>query len=448
MTGAPSPISRPAGRPPLPVFKSHWLDGRTDEEFRILLDLSAGADVVIEGGGGAGKNRIVGHYLAERSHDAIAIDIVGRPTGLFRQPRIVTIDALPSLDHDMSMPGILWIDEANRYDLREASRVFSRYNQVIMTWSYGQGHMITEEAARVLSDRGGRHHRLQQNIRSTRPATGTLASLLSDMPVYEPVFATLERHPFNMTSAPSDPVSTALAISVVAVRYALSSRPLLVVISREETVRILRELGRQIPFPTLRVIGPDQLQGNDENVVIYPSAEAEPDGRAPLDVHDLEVIATRARHTFHLIVQGPTAAAFAPTEWFHMPLAETYSRFYSHLLGKGLVVEPRRQSLMLYDTETMSSALLLVLYHQDDTPAERHEARRLTIAALSRQVPASAINGDVLTNERFDPANRQLAAALAIAVRQKPGRRHADVDLSRTTIEDLRLRRGSIRVAS
>ena len=429
---------KPTGR--LPPFQPHWMSGRTAEELKVVTALVCGDDVIIEGGGGAGKNRIVGHYLAERSRTPIQIDVVGRPVDLFRPARLVEVADIAGLPHADSIPAILWIDEANRYDLRPVIPALPNYDQVILTWSYGQGHLISAAFEEAMRPRSSQHFRLQQNIRASRPPTGSLPSFLGEAPAYEPTFSSLERRPFNITQAPADEISTALAISVIAVRYALSKRPILVVAERERTISILRELGRQMPFPRLRVITAAQLQGHDESIVIYPSAEAEPDTRAPIDVHSLEVLATRARRKFHLIVQGPTAAAYVPDDVFHMPLSPDYQRFFTHVMAQRFVLEPRRQSIMLYDDVTLTTAILLVLYSPEDPPESAHEARRLLIAALSRKIPAAALDIRQLHDDVFDPKNPQLAAALQNAVRQKPGRRHGEMVLYPPIIEDLRLR--------
>ncbi len=412
--------------------------GATIAEMRALLALFAGYSVVIEGQAGSGKNRIIGRYLLARSRSLKQIDIVGRPIMTLCPTRYLDVADLGKDENGRGQADVLWIDEANLHDLSGLERCHHRYNQIILTYSSDQGFILGEDVDALLKGRALYPVRLHQNIRTVRSGRAQLKDVIEDAPVYEPHGGVMiERRMFNLTRADEDPFSTALAVHMIAVRYANSGSPIIVVAHRPETLRFLQELGKQIPSPLMEIIHPDKIQGNDGTIFIYPTAEGT---SRPLDIFDLEVVASRARLKLHLIVQGPVPAIFADPEFIHAPLSQHMSRFFDFVRQKGFVAEPRRHSVMLYDAVSFSAALLLVVYDNSAAPGELHECRRLLISALTRGLPATAVPVEILRNEYFREDDPRLLNALKTLVQPSVGYHHADAVLHPSAAVDLRRR--------
>ena len=397
--------------------------GATADELSTLLALFAGYSVIIEGQAGSGKNRIVGRYLLAKSVSARQIDIVGRPITTLCPARYLNINELGVEDEPASPIDILWVDEANLHDLTALKRCHQRYSQIILTYSSDQGFALGEDLADALRDKPLYAVRLQQNVRSTRSARATLKDIIEDAPVYEPGYGSIERRSINLTTAEEDSFSTALAIHMIALRYANAGSPMVVVAQRPATITFLRELGKQIPSPLMEIVHPDKLQGNDGSVFIYPTAEA---SARSLDLFDLEILATRAKRKTHIIVQGASGAVFADPEFIHAPFRPDMSRFFRHVQERGFIAEPRRHSIMLYHSTTFTSALLLIIYDSAAAPRDIHECRRLLLAALSRKTPAAAVPIEVVLNDYFRNDDPRLVAALRTAVTPNIGNRHGD----------------------
>lgn len=423
--------------PILDLEERSWA-GATAAELSALLALFAGYSVIIEGQAGSGKNRVVGRYLLAKSRSITQIHIVGRPITTLCSTRYIDIADL-GRDEDASGPvDILWIDEANLHDLSGLERCHARYGQIILTYSSDQGFLLGENLNALLKDRSVYPLRLQQNIRSIRSGRAQLKDVLEDPPVYEARFGAIERRMVNLTHADEDPFSTALAIHMIAARYANGKIPIMVVVSRPETLMFLREIGKQIPSPLMETIHPENLQGNDGVVFIYPTAEA---SSRVMDIFDLEVLSTRSRKKIHIIVQCQTGAVFADSEFIHAPFSKDMSLFFEFIWRQGFVAEPRRNSIMLYDATSFTSSLLLVVYDNAASPSDLFECGRLLIAGLSRKLPASAVPVDILRNDHFREDDPRLLAALQTAVRPAVGHHTAEFVLRPDAASDLRGRR-------
>lgn len=428
-------------RPRLTHIKGAHIIGRTYLERNIFEHISAGASLVLEGDGGAGKNRLVAHYLLERSKDAVTIDIIGRSVPLFGGPHRVFGSAL---DFPGPPPGdaprILWIDEANRHNLGFLRQKTREFDQILLTWSMTQGFRLPEWLIDELRPRA-LVTRLNQDMRADSINSGSIAARFGHAKLFEPVFAPLRRQPFIYSRAEADPLSTALAVIKTAVRYASVPRTILVLAHREETLLYLKEIAPQFPCPPIRTVTSAQMQGQDASIVIYPTAEEELDVDSPDGgLFDLEVLSRRARTKLHVIMQTRSLIAYAQTSFIHQPFEPEYSNFIDFIMNSGFAVEATGPTITLYDERTLGPSLLLITVDPAEEQQGRVEAARLAAAAFQRKIPAVVISRQKLRNRIFHPEDPAIARALAGAVRKDPHNLVAELEENPTILPDMRQR--------
>lgn len=414
---------------------------RTAQEQHFMMLLAAGKHMIIDGDGGAGKNRLVGQYLFERSRTGIAIDIIGRPVSLLGQNhRVFQSTASYRFDRPKDEPFVLWIDEANRHDLDFLQDQVGDLSQLIITWSKLQGYQLPKWLLKFAAT-AVEQKVLFQNMRSDRASNASLAARFTAEPISEPLYAPLRRQTHILSRAESDPLSTALAILTIAVRYARDKRSLLALVSRPDTLVLLGDLAPQFPCPPIKTVRSNQIQGQDASILIYPTAEETPDPNQPDGgLFELEILTHRARARTHVIMQSPSLMAYAAINDVHAPFASQYARFIDYLMSQGYVVDALDHMVTLYDPATFFPQLVILAVPDNPSPLEIHENRRLIAASFSRKIPIAYLAKSKLLNDRFHPESPAIQRALSGAPRLAPRNGISEFVQEPHIITDLRQR--------
>ncbi len=349
---------RPTGQLPQ-VALSH-------DDLRAFAHLECGEDLILEGDGGAGKNRLVSIYLTQRaSLDDVAVHIVGRWDG----PVLSTIRVFKSL-HDWRSaqhpegPCVLWIDEANKHDIDAVDWQDLGYDQMIFTYSRTQGYELPLGVFAAIQGRGSAVT-LLQDYRSVMRGRHDLQSLLGPPRTFLPAGDRFKRGRVFFTRASSEPLITAIVILAIAAQCSWQNR-ILVVVERPETEELCRRLEIFFQGPPLELLRYDQLQGKEAETVILPTAEAlsladRTDGL----LFELEVISKRARSHMHVIMQGPSIIPWAFDDDLSMPFNPEFSDFFGAVRSRNCFADIVGNHIAIYDAQGRLSRLVIVFDSTD-----------------------------------------------------------------------------------